>query len=65
MTGANFDLYYLSYFQINFQNSCGYHAANIQGCPSKLSELLSELAIIATCLNKAIIAIFEEIKLTN
>ena len=24
-TGANFDLNYLSYFRINFQNFCGYH----------------------------------------
>ena len=32
VAGANFDLNYLSYFWINFQNSCGYHVANFQGC---------------------------------
>ena len=31
-TGANFDLNYLSYLRINFQNFCGYHVANFQGC---------------------------------
>ena len=28
MTGANFDLNYLSYFWMHFQNSCAYHVAN-------------------------------------
>ena len=28
MTDANFDLNYLSYFLINFQNSCAYYVAN-------------------------------------
>ena len=28
MTGANFDLNYLSYLSIDFQNSCAYHVAN-------------------------------------
>ena len=28
LTGANFDLNYLSYFYIDFQNSCAYHVAN-------------------------------------
>ena len=32
VAGANFDLNYLSYFWINFQNSCGYNVANFQGC---------------------------------
>ena len=36
MTGANSDLNYLSYFKINFQNSCGYNVANYQGCWKKV-----------------------------
>ena len=32
MTGANFDLNYLSYFKIKFQNSGDYNVANFKGC---------------------------------
>ena len=36
VTGATFDLNYLSYFEINFKNSCAYHVANFQGCWIKI-----------------------------
>ena len=39
MTGANFDLKYLSYFWINFQNSCDFHVANFLNF-LKLPQLL-------------------------
>ena len=62
VTGANFDLNYLSYFWINFQNSCGYHVANFQGCwihvrsssvrapePEKLAKTKSSLTYGTPC----------------
>ena len=39
MTGAIFDLKYLSYFGINFKNSCAYHVANFLNF-LKLTQLL-------------------------
>ena len=39
MTGAIFDLKYLSYFWINFQNSGAYHVANFLNF-LKLTQLL-------------------------
>ena len=39
MTGANSNLNYLSYFLIDFQNSCAYHVVNFLNF-LKLSQLL-------------------------
>ena len=39
MTGGNFGINYLSYFWIDFQNSCAYHVANFQAF-SKIPQLL-------------------------
>ena len=38
MTGANFDLNYMTYFWIKIKNSCGYYVANFQGCWIKVKS---------------------------
>ena len=63
VTGANFDLNYLSYFWINFQNSCGYHVANFLDCwiqvrisyvcapePEKLAKTKSSVTYGTPCI---------------